>query len=255
MIRLEHRASGGGGLAVVSLSRPEKRNALTPGMLTDLIIAVQGLREPPLGTERARALVLMGDGPAFCAGFDLSLCRDDDQALAALLSGLSQASRAIRRLPIPVVCAASGAAVAGGCALAAACDIVVTDEAARLGYPVTRLGVSPAVSGPAMFARVGPGRTRERFLDPETVSGAEAVRIGLAHELVATPESAKDRAVEIAEQLAKKPPHALAVTKRWLNELDGSDEDHAHDTALGASLALAGGDEARERLAAIWRKG
>lgn len=251
MIRLEHRAN----LAVVSLSRPEKRNALTPGMLTDLIIAVQGLREPALGTERARALVLMGDGPAFCAGFDLSLCRDDDQALAALLTGLSQASRAIRRLPIPVVCAASGAAVAGGCALAAACDIVVTDEAARLGYPVTRLGVSPAVSGPAMFARVGPGRTRERFLDPETISGAEAVRIGLAHELVATPESAKDRAVEIAEQLAKKPPHALAVTKRWLNELDGSDEDHAHDTALGASLALAGGDEARERLAAIWRKG
>lgn len=251
MIRLERRAA----IAHITLSRPEKRNALTPPMLADLALAVGSLREPPPGKERARAVVLAGDGPAFCAGFDLSLCQDDPQAMGALLTGLAHAARAIRRLPIPVVCAAAGGAIAGGCALAAACDIVVTDQTARLGYPVVRLGVSPAVSGPAMFARVGPGRTRERYLDPETISGAEALRIGLAHELVPTPESAKDRAAEIAEQLARKPPHALAVTKRWLNELDNSEDERLHETSLQTSLALAGSEEEQSRLAAVWKKG
>jgi methylglutaconyl-CoA hydratase len=250
MIRLEHR----GPIALATLCRAEKRNALTPEMLRDLSDAASSLREAPPTGEKARALALTGDGPVFCAGFDLSLCRDDPQVMAALLTALSQACRALRRLPIPVVCAAAGAAVAGGCALASACDLVVTDEGARLGYPVVRLGVSPAVSGPMFAARVGWGRARERMLDPETVSGAEAVRIGLAHECVPTADAAKDRAIQMAQMFAQKPPHGLAATKRWLNELDGTDRDDVNDAALGASLALAGGAEERERLAAMWRR-
>ncbi len=251
MVLLEHR----GGVAVVTLSRPEKRNALTPAMLTDLALAVQSLREAAPGTEHARALVIQGEGPVFCAGFDLSMCRDDPGAIGAMLTGLSKAGRAVRRLPMPVICAAGGGAIAGGCALAASCDILVTDPGAKLGYPVVRLGVSPAVSGPMLAAQIGAGRARERMLDPETIGGEEALRIGLAHHLAPDADAVKALAMEIAQAMAAKPPHALAATKRWLNELDGSDRDNRHAGALGASLALAGGDEEQERLAAIWRKG
>ncbi len=252
MIRLEHR----GAVAVATLCRAEKRNALTPEMLRDLAEAATSLREAPspVDGEKSRALVLAGEGPVFCSGFDLSLCRDDELAMAALLTSLSHAARALRRLPIPVVCAAGGGAVAGGCALAAACDFVITDERAKMGYPVVRLGVSPVVSLPMLEPRVGWGRSRERMLDPETVNGAEAVRIGLAHECVPTPEAARGRAIEVAEMFAKKPPHGLATTKRWLNEIDGSDDDARADAALAVSLSLAGGAEERERLEAMWRR-
>lgn len=247
MIRLEH-PEGAPGVALVVLDRPEKRNALTPDMLRNLAGAAERAHGAGAG-----ALVLAGEGPVFCSGFDLSLCRGDSGAMAELLTTLSRAIRALRGLTTPVVCAAHGGAVAGGCALLGGCDIVVTDRAAKLGYPVVRLGVSPAVTTPTLRMALGDGHTRERTLSPELVGGEEAVRIGLAHECVETAQRVRERALEIGASLAAKPRHSMAATKRWLNELDGSNDGDALDRALGASLALAGGEEERGRLAALWK--
>lgn len=250
MIRIEHLAAGDGRIALALLDRREKRNALTPDMLANIRACAERVHgEHP----HSRALVLAGEGDVFCAGFDLSLCRDDELAMSALLTRLSAAARALRRLPVPVVIAAHGAAIAGGCALLAGADYVVTDERAKLGYPVVRLGVSPAVSAPMLRLAVGDGHTRERMLDPALIDGREAVRIGLAHECVADPSEVRPRAIEVARAFAAKPPHALATTKRWLNRVDGSDDDAPLDRALHASLALAGGDEERSRLEALWK--
>ncbi len=211
---------------------------------------VEGTRQ--LSADRnVGAIVLEGNGAAFCAGFDLTLCRENSDALDRLLTGLSGAIRVLRRCEVPVVLAAHGAAIAGGCALLGGADVVVTHHEAKIGYPVVRLGISPAVSAPFLRQSVGDGKTRERMLDTSLVSGWEAYRMGLAHECIEDVGKVRDRAVAIAEQLASKPRWGMAATKKWMGEIDGS---FGADSARGldVSLSLVGSAEERERLAALW---
>lgn len=253
MIRVEHLPVDGDDrrtVAVVTIDRQEKRNALTPSLLEN-IAGVAALVHA--GEGKAHAIVLAGAGPTFCSGFDLALCKADPMMMADLLTRLSRAVRALRNCTVPVVAAAQRAAIAGGCALLAGCDFVITDADAKLGYPVVRLGVSPAVSSTTLRLAIGQGHARERLLDPELITGVEAARIGLASECVDSPEDVLPRAIELATTLARKPHHALVATKRWLNEIDGSTNSALHDAALSASLALAGGEEEQLRLKALWK--
>ena len=234
-----------GEISIIRLDRPAKRNAQTPAMLASLVGAVER-------ANSARAIVLSGVGEVFCAGFDLTLCRDDNAVLGALLTGLSQAVRALRSAPCPVVVSAHGAAIAGGCALAAAGDIVVTNSGAKLGYPVVKLGISPAVNAPVLRASIGDGAARTRALDPGLVDGREACRVGLAHFCVEGAAQCEAEAIRIAEGLAQKPRQGLGYTKRWLGELDGTLDEKGWERALAASMSLVGSAEQVERLAAVW---
>lgn len=232
-------------LAVITLRRPERRNALTPEMLGALASAV---RE----AEDSGAIVLLGEGPAFCAGFDLHLCRDapDGSVLRELLAGLAGAIAALRTAGPPVVMGAHSAAIAGGCALLGGADFVFTDDGATLGYPVVTLGISPAVSAPFLRLAVGDGTARARLLEPSLFDGREAVRIGLAHESLAAPAIVGPRALECARELARKPRRAMRATKRWLAEVTPADGT----AALEASLSLTGGDEERRLLPRAWSR-
>jgi 2-(1,2-epoxy-1,2-dihydrophenyl)acetyl-CoA isomerase len=234
-----------GSIAVFRFDRAEKRNALTPHMLSSLCKAVET-------AASARAIVLSGVGEVFCAGFDLTLCRGDDGALRDMLTGLSRAIVALRNAPCPVVVSAHGAAIAGGCALLGGADVVVTTDDARIGYPVVRLGISPAVSAPFARLAMGDGPARVRMLDPGLIDGRAAVRLGLAHESVAS--GCEARAIDIARGFEAKPRDALGHTKRWLNEIDGSLDALSIERGLETSLALVGTPELEERLAALWRK-
>lgn len=249
MIRIErHEQPRFAGVAELVIDRPAKRNALTPQMLDDLILATGELA----ADESVRAILLRGEGSAFCAGFDLSLCVDSSEPLAAMLTGLSRLIRALRRAPKPVVIAAHGAAIAGGCALLGGGDLVITNQHAKLGYPVVKLGISPAVSAPSLSLAV-PGRAaRALLLDPALISGVEAARIGLVSRCVDLMEDVLPRAQIEAAALGEKPPHAFATTKRWLATIEGADHDAEFDAALAASLALVGSPEERARLAALW---
>ena len=247
MIRVEHHEPA--RIIEIVIDRPEKRNALTPDMLRNLKDGATRAHE-----SHARAVLLCGAGDVFCSGFDLALCRDDASAMGDLLTTLSHAIRSLRRLSCPVVVSAQGAAVAGGCALLGGADIVVSDRAATLGYPVVRLGGSPAVTSPLLRHSLNPARTRERLLDPATITGERAHALGLVHHLADSPGEVRARAFAIAADLAAKPPHSLSATKRWLNELDGSDNDALFADALRASLSLAGGPEERALLASVWKK-
>lgn len=244
MIRTEWRKNSPRPVAVVLLDRPDKKNAMTPGMLDDLCSALVQVG------QNASAVVVGGAGTVFCSGFDLTLCKDNSNALAALLSGLSRAIRLMRELPLPVVVAAHGAAIAGGCALLGGADVVVTHAECKLGYPVVRLGISPAVTSPFLAAAVGAGVVREKLLGGQLFSGAEAYECGLAHELATTPEQVIDVAGAIADQMAASPVSGIAATKAWMNELDGA-EGWA-GKALGVSMARVGSIEERERLRALW---
>jgi len=242
------RSSLDNHIATIALARPEKKNALTPAMLADLNRAIADV------DPAANVLLLCGDGDAFCSGFDLSLCRDNSDSLRDLLSGLSAAIAALRALPIPVILAVHGAAIAGGCALLGGADIVITHADCKLGYPVVKLGISPAVSMPFLLPAVGPSPARARALDPALISGTEALRIGLAHECPAAPADVLPRARAIAADLAAKPAVGLRATKAWLNELDATSDPARAARGLSTSLSLVGSPEERERLAQLWTR-
>lgn len=241
-----------GDVRVLTLDRAERRNAMTPEMLERLIEAI---RE----SDGARAVCVLGAGEVFCAGFDLRLCAQDTSGgtLRALLTGLSGAIRALRALDAGVVVGAQGGAIAGGAALLGGGDVVVADRSAKIGYPVVKIGVSPAVSAAFLGESVG-GLVRERLLDPELIDGARARAIGLVHELVEERGEVRERALRIAHDLAAKPRGGVGATKRWLDEVGaahaalGADAGQA---ALEASLSIVGNEEERARLDALWGKG
>jgi len=240
------RLSRDGPVAILTLDRPDKRNALTPEMFSALH---SHLDEVLWGDDRA--LLLTGNGPVFCGGFDLKLCLDKPGTLETLLRELAALCSALRAFPKPVVIAAHGAAIAGGCALLAAADLVVTDANARIGYPVTPLGISPAVSAASLRLAVGDGPCRERLLDAMLIGGTEALRIGLAQEVVPTPDQVRPRAIELARTLAAKPPDAFRATKEWLCEITDTPADAA-DRALSTSLSIVEQPEQRQRLTRLF---
>lgn len=236
------RTSESQGVRTISLARPQRRHALTPAMLEHLAREIEG-------SSNARALVLEGTDDTFCSGFDLDIVAQDPGALPSLLRSLSHAARAMRALPAPVVVAVTGLAIAGGAALAAAADFLITHDDARLGYPVLRLGISPAVSSPQLLPAMGAGPARARLLDTELISGRRALELGLAHECLERPESVRPRAHQLAADLAAKPHETLALTKRWMNELDASIHPPTIERALNASLHLVGSSEQTRILA------
>ena len=232
--------SVGHPIGIITLDRPDKRNALTPAMLDDLRTAAANL------DGSSRALVLRGEGSVFCAGFDLTMCAEhpDGSVMRDLLTRLDALIRTLRALPIGVVASVRGAAVAGGCAMLGGCDLVIAEPKAKLGYPVVRIGVSPAVSAPTLSARISLGAARSRLLDPGLIDASRAQELGLVDTVTDDPDAA---ARQQAERFAAKPPIAFARTKSWLNELTNSETSAGVDAgvALGRSLALTGGDEER----------
>lgn len=246
MIRVELNTH----IAFIAFDRPDKRNALTPDMLASLQTAIRQVSSHDFQRAHARVILLHGLGPAFCAGFDLSLCKDhpDGSVMRALLTGLSESIAALRDQPLPVVIAAHGAAIAGGCALLGAADFIVTDDNAKLGYPVVKMGVSPAVSAPFYRLLAGDGPTRERMLDTKLMTGKEAHARGIVSDLVAAPDEVLPRSTAIAADLATKPPAALAATRALLREIAPADPW----PALAASLSLTGGPEEQRLLPRAW---
>lgn len=237
-----------GRVLLLILNRPEKRNALTPAMLTELVQEATKCR--PL----CDAIVLCGEGGVFCSGFDMKLVHEQPGTLDLLLKGLSEAISDLRSLGLPIVVAAHGAAVAGGCALLGAGDVVVTDQDAQLGYPVVKLGISPAVSAPTVLNSTSPGAVRARLLDPQLIDGREARRIGLVQVCCDIKEDVVPRALREARLLASKPAHAMLATRQLLDSLCDSLTPASRVKALSASLALADSDDQRARVASLWTK-
>lgn len=255
------------GLATITLADPDRRNAMGPPMFDGIEAAILQLEAltaanrfhplhepPPPGSVRVVRLRALGS--AFCSGFDLGLLADDpDPAqplLASFLRRLAGCTRRLRALPAPSVAVVQGPALAGGCALVMACDLAIGCPSTRLGYPVHAIGLSPAVSGPVLDARVGAGAARAIFVGGELVEGERALHLGLLHQLAPTDDALPAMADALVASLLAKGPHALAATRRWLHDLDHSIDATRGAQALAASLSGMGGDESRTMLHAAW---
>ncbi len=242
------------GIATLTMNRPDKANALSRELIDALGQAVQALaaRCAPAAGGDVRAVVLGGEGRAFCAGMDLRAVADDPVAMGEMLRMLSRTSRALRRLPVPTIARVQGAAIGGGCGLMVVTDFAVTHPEAKLGYPEVDLGICPAVVAPWLIKKIGAGRARAMLLAGGTMTGQAGYDAGLATHLCAR-DQLDATTQELAARLAMGGPHALATTKRWLNELDGSNDDAILDRAAELSAQIIAGEEAQTRLRAAWK--
>jgi len=254
----------------ITLADAPRRNALGAAMFGALerVLAEAGRRAH---AGDAHVLLLRAEGSAFCAGFDLAACVDDAATLESFIQRLSDVIVALRSMPAVVVAQVQGAALAGGCAILTGCDIVCAAERATFGYPVHRIGISPAVSLPTLVPALGAGAARELALLGEPVSAVRAHQLGLVHRLHADADALALGTESLVESLVAKGPHALRETKRWLCRLDGTDlvadggagmpaargNEASRDleivrAAAAASAALCAGEECRTMLAEFW---
>lgn len=198
----------GDGVAVLTLNRPEKRNALSIALRDELADDLSAWHDD----EGVRAVVITGAGPAFSAGFDLEEFGRSELARAIRHSS-ARYHRAVWSFPKPIVAAVNGPALGGGFDLAVLCDLRIASDAAAFGHPEIKLGAPPLFT-PLRWI-VGDGIARELCLTGRRVDAEEARRIGLVSRVVGS-EALREEAVVMARQIAEAPPAALETTKRYM---------------------------------------
>jgi methylglutaconyl-CoA hydratase len=227
------RSALAGGVLTLTLDRPEKRNALSLGLVEGLHAA---LELADLDAE-ARVVVLRGAGKDFCAGADLGellasadLTLAENEATALRLGALFGRMRA---LPKPILAVVQGRALAGGAGLVTACDIAVAAAGAQLGYPEIQRGFVPAMVMTLLRRVAGEKAALDLVLTGRLLSAEEARAVGLVSRVV--PDAQLDReAAALAGALAAASSSALALTKQLFYQLDGRSVDDG--VALGARI-------------------
>lgn len=209
-----------GSVARITLNRPEKRNALNDAVVSGLKNALHRASED----AAVRVVVISGAGQDFCAGADLSALQkisnasmpenvDDARSLMELFVS-------IRQVAIPVVAAVRGRALAGGCGLASACDLVLAASSARFGYPEVKIGFVPAMVLAILKRNVSEKRAFELLTRGAEISSEEAKQIGLVNQ-VFSDETFDDEVNAYVNEFEKVSKSAVALTKTLLHQTDG----------------------------------
>ncbi|HEX3560551.1 MAG TPA: enoyl-CoA hydratase-related protein [Pyrinomonadaceae bacterium] len=215
-----------GAVALVTLNRPEKRNALNDALVAGLKRALGDAD----AREDVRAVLITGAGADFCSGADLSALKKISESSAVEnledAQSLMELFALIRRVRVPVVAAVRGRALAGGCGLATACDIVLASASARFGYPEVKIGFVPAMVMAILRRNVSEKRAFELLTRGAEMSAVEAERVGLVNHVFDDDafEAKVERYVAEFEQVSRS---AVVLTKRLLYQMDGMSFDAA----------------------------
>jgi len=235
-------------ISIVTLNRPERRNALTIELLNELIAAIKVSSDQP----HERVLILRGAGVAFCTGLDLKEAAD---ARKAHVTGqlVGQALITLSQTRLVTIAAVHGAAVAGGAGLMSACDFVVAAQGTKIGYPEVRRGLVAGLVMTFLRRQVGERHMRELLLGSELIDAAAAQAIGLVNRVVAA-DDLMNEAQKFAGLVLQGAPGAVAQTKKLVDELWPSAVKEDVDLALKHHLQARESAEAREGIAAFNEK-
>lgn len=208
-------------IGVLTINRPEKLNALSNELIDELAQFLDDMEND----EELRILVITGAGEkAFVAGADIQELVDRDALLGRKVSRTRQEifSR-IENLPIPVIAAVNGYALGGGLELALACSIRICSDRAQFGAPEVKLGIIPGDGGTQRLPRlVGLGRAMEIVLTGDFIDAQEAYRIGLVNQVISHDEL-MEKAMDLAQKIAKRPPLAVRYAKEAVNRSQEGD--------------------------------
>ena len=233
------------GVAIITLNRPDKRNAVSFELIDDLLRALKEVE-----TSDAIVLILTGAGKAFSSGMDLDnlktlIGRSPEQNLQDS-NTMVRMFRTLYEFPKVTIAAVNGAAIAGGTGLALLCDFTLAVPEAKFGYTEVRIGFVPAIVSTFLLRQVGEKQARDLLLTGRIIGAEEAARMGLVNEIVA-PEALMARARELAALLMENSPASLRATKKLLT-------DHAH-AELDTQIEAAVQENAAIRTTADFREG
>jgi methylglutaconyl-CoA hydratase len=239
-------------IATITLTRPEKRNAISTEMIEDVLTA---LGEAQGST--ARVVILTGEGKAFCSGMDLDELRaiakrspaehlDDSRRMARLF-------RTLYSYPKPTIAAVNGAAIAGGCGLATLADFTIAVPAAQFGYTEVRIGFVPALVSVFLRRQIGDKRTRDLALSGRLIAASEAQAMGLINEVV-SPEELIPAARRLAATLIASSPTSLKSTKRLLLQMSEAELDRDISYAIQENAEIRSTPDFTEGLSAFLEK-
>jgi len=250
------REDSAGGIALLVLNRPRRRNSLSLELLRALREALAAIA----GDRSVRAVVLAAEGPSFCAGHDLAEITahraDADGGEAFYRTALetcAEVMQAIVALPQPVIAAAQGVATAAGCQLVATCDLAVAEETSRFSMPGVMIGLFCSTPAVALSRAVSRKAAMEMLLTGDMIDAAEARRIGLINRVVA-PGTAREEALALALRIAERSALTVRLGKAAFHRQLGCDLAEAyrlasdvmaenlmaHDAAEGIEAFLAG---------------
>ena len=241
------------GIAHLTLNRPDKRNALNDSLISGLKVA---LREAD-ANESVRAIVLSGAGKDFCSGADLSALQkivnasvsdnlDDARSLMELFL-------LIRQVRVPVIAAVTGRALAGGCGLATACDLVLAASSARFGYPEVKIGFVPAMVIAILRRNVSEKKAFELTTRGGEIGADEAMQIGLVNQ-VFSDEEFESEVDNYVGYFAKTSKSAVALTKKLLYQVDSLAFVEALETGADVNVIARMTDDCQKGIAKFLKK-
>jgi len=247
-LQLEYDA----GIATITLSRSEKRNAISTVMIEDLLAALDEVEKHP-----ARVLILTGSGKAFCAGMDL----DELRAIAAQstkepLEDSRRMAKVFRRLygfSKPVIAAVNGAAIAGGCGIATVADFTLAVPEAKFGYTEVKIGFIPALVSVFVRRQIGEKRARDLLMTGRIIDAAEAHEYGLVTEVVPA-EKLSERAHALAATLMAASPTSITHTKRLLLRYDQETIESEIEVAIRENAEIRTTADFREGVSSFLEK-
>jgi methylglutaconyl-CoA hydratase len=247
-----------GRVLEVRLNRPEVRNAFNDGLIEELLTLFTDLAK---NQESYRAVVLRGEGKAFCGGGDLNWMKSslelNEEENFSDCQRLTRMFLAMDRVPLPLIGVVHGFAIGGGVGLTSVCDHVLAETNTIFSLSEVKLGLVPACIGPFVLSKVGFSQCRSLFLSGERFAAEKALSIGLVHEVL--PEEMIERRLEkLLQQILEGGPYAISSAKNLLHKLywDLRDEplEKSLDIAARALASLRVGPEGQEGLKAFLDK-
>lgn len=239
--------------ACITLNRPQVRNALSPELVAHFHTALDQVQE----RDDVAALIITGEGTAFCAGADLKVLREiaaqSVEQARQDSQDLMNFFRRVYEFPKPVIAAVNGPAMAGGCGLASVCDIVLAAEDAVFGYPEVRVGFVPALVAVFLVRICGEKKARELLLTGRLFSAQEAQEMGLVNHVVAK-ESLLEKAQELAREIAPNSPTAVRLTKELMKDLPGLSLEKGLIAALQLNTLIRTTEDFKEGVSSFLEK-
>jgi len=240
------------GIAIITLNRPDKRNAISFELIDDLLRALKEVE-----TSAAIVLVLTGAGKAFSSGMDLDnlkmlIGRSPEQNLQDS-NTMVRMFRTLYEFPKVTIAAVNGAAIAGGTGLALLCDFTLAVPEAKFGYTEVRIGFVPAIVSTFLLHQAGETQARDLLLTGRIIGAEEAARLGLVNEIVA-PEALMTRARELAALLMENSPASLRATKKLLTDHAGAELDTQIEAAVQENAAIRTTADFREGVTSFLEK-
>jgi methylglutaconyl-CoA hydratase len=237
-----------GPVVTIRLNRPEKRNALND----ELVATLKRHVVEAASDNECKAIVIRGTGPDFCSGADLSSLKKI--ADSSIYENLQDARQLVelfelfRGVDVPVLAAVHGRALAGGCGLASACDIVLASESARFGYPEVKIGFVPAIVMAILRRNVSEKKAFELVVGGAEFSAQEAAELGLVNRVFSDASFESD-VESYVSAIIKSSRTAVALSKRLLYQMDGMTFSTAMETGAGINAIARMTDDCKKGIA------